>query len=87
MEKLTVVITDPVGLHARPASKIAGIASKFKSDIKLISGEQSANAKSIMNIMALAVKQGQEITLEISGDDEKEALDKIKEAMVENNLI
>ncbi|MGZ9432812.1 HPr family phosphocarrier protein [Mycoplasma sp. 613B] len=87
MEKITVVISDPIGLHARPASKIVSVSSKFKSDIKIITSVASANAKSIMNIMSLAIKQGQEISIEAEGEDEKEAMEALKTTMVENNLI
>ncbi|WP_033160944.1 HPr family phosphocarrier protein [[Mycoplasma] collis] len=89
MLSFTVTIIDPLGLHARPASKIAQISSKFSSDIKIINLTKpgTANAKSIMNIMSLGVKTGSQITIEISGDDEQQALDAIKASMIENNLI
>ncbi|KAF5295783.1 hypothetical protein FQA39_LY12956 [Lamprigera yunnana] len=56
MAKFTAVITDKVGLHARPASVLAKEASKYESDIKLLAGDKTGNLKSIMNIMAMAVK-------------------------------
>ncbi|UWD33908.1 HPr family phosphocarrier protein [Mesomycoplasma molare] len=87
MEKITVVISDPIGLHARPASKIVSVSSKFKSDIKIVTSAATANAKSIMNIMSLAVKQGQEISIVAEGEDKKEAIETLKATMVENNLI
>lgn len=87
MEKFVATIIDPIGLHARPASKIVSVAAKFKSDIKIVANGNTANAKSIMNIMALAVKQGQEIEVLAEGEDSSEALQTIKDTMVENNLI
>ncbi|MDK2819899.1 MAG: HPr family phosphocarrier protein [Mycoplasmataceae bacterium] len=87
MTSFTAKIIDPVGLHARPASITVSVASKFKSDIKIISGGKSGNLKSIMNIMAIGVKGGQEIVIEATGDDEKEAIQAIQDEMKKNNLI
>ncbi len=87
MTTFTAKIIDPVGLHARPASITVTIASKFTSDIKIISNGKTGNLKSIMNIMALGVKGGQEITIEATGADEEEAIKTIKEEMQKNNLI
>lgn len=67
MKEFTCKIIDPIGLHARPATLIVSTASKFKSDAKLSSGGKEGNLKSIMNIMALGVKSGAEVTIKISG--------------------
>ena len=67
------------GLHARPAAQFVKIAGKFKSEIKVIKDGLEVNGKSIMGIMMLAAEPGSEITLLIEGEDEKEALDALKE--------
>ena len=87
MKKFSCVIKDPAGIHARPASVIVSVASKFESDIKLKFNDLEANLKSIMNVMALGVKQNSEVTIEATGDDEVEALKEIKKALKENDLI
>ncbi|MGL5308513.1 MAG: HPr family phosphocarrier protein [Metamycoplasmataceae bacterium] len=87
MTSFTAKIIDPVGLHARPASITVAIASKFSSDIKINANGKSGNLKSIMNIMALGVKAGEEITIEATGSDEQEAINAIQEEMKKNNLI
>lgn len=87
MAKITVKVTDPVGLHARPASIVVSAASKFASDITISSEGKSGNLKSIMNVMALGVKQGQEITIEAKGADADNAVAEIKKVMKENNLV
>lgn len=87
MSKFTAKIIDPVGLHARPASITVGVASKFQSDVTISAHGKNGNLKSIMNVMALGVRQNDEITIEAIGDDEDEAIKSIKEAMKENNLI
>ncbi len=87
MTSFTAKIIDPVGLHARPASLTVTVASKFTSDIKIHANGKSGNLKSIMNIMALGVKGGEEITIEATGADEQEAIQTIQEEMKKNNLI
>lgn len=63
MAKFSAIITDKVGLHARPASVLAKEASKFSSNITIIANEKQGNLKSIMNVMAMAIKTGTEITI------------------------
>lgn len=87
MKTLTVKIIDPVGIHARPASKIVSAASKFDSKIEIIHGDRKGNAKSIMNLMSLAVKQGAEITINVEGADEEIALEAVLTSMKETKLI
>ncbi|WKX02517.1 HPr family phosphocarrier protein [Candidatus Mycoplasma mahonii] len=87
MTSFTTIIKDPVGLHARPASVIVAAASKFVSNITIESEGKTGNLKSIMNVMALGIKQGASITITANGDDEAEALAAIKDVMTKNNLI
>ncbi len=87
MLKITLKIIDPAGLHARPASIVASTASKFDSKITLSSGGKSADLKSIMNVMALGVKQGAEVEISAEGPDAEEAIKMIGEAMKENKLV
>ena len=87
MAKFTAKITDPVGLHARPASVTVAAAAKFESDVTISANGKSGNLKSIMNVMALGVKQNDEITVEANGSDADAAVEAIQTAMKENNLI
>lgn len=87
MAKFTAKITDPVGLHARPASVTVAAASKFEADVTITANGKSGNLKSIMNVMALGVKQNDEITIEANGADADEAIKAIETAMKNNNLI
>ncbi len=87
MAEIKLTITDPAGLHARPASLVASTASKFESKITLVFGEKTADLKSIMNIMALGVKEGSEIQITAEGSDADEAIRTIEVAMKENKLV
>jgi phosphocarrier protein len=70
-----VVITNKLGLHARPAAKFVELANRFKSDIYIKKDTATVSAKSIMGVMVLGVDRGTEIIIEASGSDEQEALD------------
>ncbi|MCP4336327.1 MAG: HPr family phosphocarrier protein [Mycoplasma sp.] len=87
MKSFTAKIIDPVGLHARPASVTVSSASKFDSDITIESNGKKGNLKSIMNIMALGVRQDDEIIITANGSDEDEAITQVQKTMKENNLI
>jgi phosphocarrier protein HPr len=71
----SVVITDPLGLHARPAAQFVEKARTFASDVTLDKDGKSANCKSLLSILKLGVTQGTEVTVTASGDDEQGALD------------
>ena len=85
MRAFHYVITDEVGLHARPASVLVQAAGKCKSDIILVYGEKRIQAKSILNVMAAAIKSGSEVMVECSGETEEEDLKKITE-LIESGL-
>ncbi len=86
MKSFKAVIKDPIGIHARPASIIVAEASKYDYDIKIRSNNNEGNLKSIMSVMALAIKQGDEIEIFVDSNDTK-AIDSIKKIMTSNKLI
>lgn len=71
--ELTLQIENKAGLHARPAALFAQKCSAFTSKIMILKDGKSANAKSIISIMGLGVKQGETIVLKIDGADADEA--------------
>lgn len=77
MVECQVEVTNTLGIHARPASKIIQKASTFQSDITLEVNGVSADAKSIMSVMMLAAAHGAQVTVKASGEDEAEAVDAI----------
>ena len=76
-----LLIPNPTGLHARPAATLVNLAKSFGSDIKLRRGDDAANAKSIMAIMALAVARGDKVTISAHGPDAEDAIAKITDAI------
>lgn len=74
MTEVEVMITNKLGLHARPAAKLVQTASMFDSNIVLIKENLEVNAKSIMGVMMLAAEMGATIIIRADGPDEKEAI-------------
>ncbi len=77
MIKQTTKIVNKLGLHARPSAMLVTAASKFESQVFLTKDGLRVNAKSIMGVMMLAAEQGSELTVEVDGADEQEAMQEI----------
>lgn len=73
MKRFIYVIKDELGIHARPAGMLVKTAAGFDSKVVLSNGVKEADGKRIMAVMAMAVKQGQQITVTIEGPDEDAA--------------
>lgn len=80
-----VVITNPSGIHARPASVLALAAGRCRSNVVMIYGEKEIQIKSVLNIMAAAVKTGSEVEVRCTGATEEEDLKTIVE-LIESGL-
>lgn len=74
MVEETIKITNPTGLHARPAALFVQTAGKFTSNVWIKSGTKRVNAKSIMGLISLAVSQGSEVLIGAEGEDEEVAV-------------
>lgn len=73
------VISDPMGLHARPVGLMAKAVMPYKTaNITLQYGEKTADAKRMFAVMALQVKQGDTITVRVEGENEQEIADSIR---------
>ena len=71
MKQFTYTITDPIGIHARPAGLLAKAAKALDSTVTITKGEKSAAATKLMAVMGLGVKTGETITFTIEGGDEE----------------
>jgi phosphotransferase system HPr (HPr) family protein len=69
-----VKIVNKQGLHARPSTRIVEIANRHRSEITIRAGKGTANAKSVLSILALSAPLGTELTLEATGEDEEAAV-------------
>ncbi len=73
MPEIRLTIVNPLGLHARAASKFVNLAKTFASDVRLRRESMEADGKSIMSVMLLAAPVGSEVVLAVTGTDEDEA--------------
>ncbi|MBQ7655890.1 MAG: HPr family phosphocarrier protein [Clostridia bacterium] len=78
MRSFMYTIKAPVGMHARHAGLLVKQTSQYKSEITLSKGGRSVNAKGILALMGLGVKQGDLVTLTIEGEDEDAAAVELK---------
>lgn len=84
MKEFKYVITDPEGIHARPAGLLVKKATSYASTIMIGKGEKSADAKRIFGVMGLGVKNGEEIFMTAEGADEAEAIEGMEQFFKEN---
>ena len=73
MKEFEFVVTDPQGIHARPAGLLVKEAKKFESNISVFKGARKGDLKKIFTVMALGVKQGETIKVQVEGADEEQA--------------
>lgn len=74
VEKFT--IKNPTGFHTRPARLFVDTANDDYPgcEVKVIKGEKTINGKSVLSMLTLGVKFGDEITVQVSGEGEAEAV-------------
>ncbi len=84
MKEFKYVVTDPEGIHARPAGELVKAAKAFACSIKLSRDGKTGDCKKIFGIMGLGVKKGHEVTLTFDGADEDAACETISKFMQEN---
>ena len=77
-----IVVSNKLGLHARPAMQFVDVANQFKSDIKVLKfGEEpgEADGKSVMQMIILAATEGTKMRIDADGDDAEAAVKALAE--------
>lgn len=77
-----LVVKASVGLHARPAAEFVKLAQGFEGDVKIQKGDTSVDGKSMIGILKLAIKQGEEFELTLDGKSEEEYFSKFEELII-----
>lgn len=72
-------IVNKLGMHARAATKLVQLASRFKAEILITKDGHSANAKSVMGVLLLCGHQGSIVEVSAQGEDAEQALRAIGE--------
>jgi phosphotransferase system HPr (HPr) family protein len=79
-----VTVANPNGLHMRPCAAFAELAMRFQSDVLVRHNGQTANGKSIWDLLSLAAMPGVILTLQASGPDADEALSALSHLLAED---
>ncbi|MGI9228541.1 MAG: HPr family phosphocarrier protein [Gammaproteobacteria bacterium] len=80
-----ITLINELGLHARAAALFVQTAGAFEAEINVSLDEKKVNGKSIMGLMMLAAAKGMEIQLNISGNDEQDAMQTLV-SLIENRF-
>lgn len=84
MKIFTYTITDPEGMHARPAGMLVKEAKKYSCAINIIKDGKSADARKMFGLMGLGMKGGETITVSVEGEQEEETAAALEEFLKEN---
>jgi len=79
-----IIIENPLGLHAYPATLFAKKAMEFSSEVRLSKDEREVDGKSVLLILTLAVEKGDKVTLKVSGEDEGKAFEALKSLLLKS---
>lgn len=79
MVSFNYIITDEVGIHARPASLLVKEAREYNDELKITCNGKSADPKKLLALLGLGIKCGQEISVEVEGENETETAVKLEE--------
>lgn len=83
-----IVISNALGLHARPAMQFVDLANQFRATVRVVKGGDEpgeADGKSVMQMIILAAAPGTPLRIDAEGDDADEAVAKLAE-LVENRF-
>lgn len=74
-----VKIANRLGLHLRAAAQLVKTSSQFKCRVLVRNHRNSADAKSLLNLLGLEATYGSELTLVCEGEDARDAQEKLRE--------
>lgn len=85
MVERTLLVTAPLGLHARAAAKLVRVVSEFASEVQLrrLDSSVSADAKSILSVLMLAASCGTRLHVRAEGVDEEAAINALDSLFAE----
>ena len=75
----TVVVSNPQGLHSRPADLLVRLANRFNATILIGRGGEMVDCKSILSLLTLGAAPGTELSLTAEGDDAENAIVSIEQ--------
>ena len=67
-------VQSELGLHARPAGRLASLAGRFESEVTLGRGDEWVSGASVLSILCLAATQGTALRVRAVGADAEQAV-------------
>ena len=83
MRKISFQVTNPTGLHARPAAFLAQACVELPSQITVRCGEKTANGNNVLQILGLHAGQGAVLEISAVGGDEEASLERVRQVLTE----
>jgi phosphoenolpyruvate---glycerone phosphotransferase subunit DhaM len=80
----SVTLTDELGLHARPAATVARTMTGFDATVTIRFGEASADGRSVLALMALGTRGGDEVRISATGPQAAEAVQAFEDLAARN---
>jgi len=77
-----IIVSNSMGLHARPAMQFVDLANTFRADVKVRkpgTDPVEADGKSVMQMIVLEATQGTPLRIEAEGEDAEQAVAKLAE--------
>lgn len=84
MKRFEYTIQAPEGLHARPAGLLVRCAQECGSEVQILIGDKTANAKRLFAVMGLGVRQNDTVTVQVEGENEAAECEKLRAFCREN---
>src|SRR2546429_1989310 len=84
VREMQLTLTNPTGLHARPASLFVQTAGRYDARIEVLGRGRQAEATSIIGVLALGIRKGDTITLRASGKEAEVALEVLRDLNLAN---
>lgn len=81
--QVAVTITNPAGLHARPATRVVELAKASESQVTIVKDGKEAKGDSIMSVLALGATMGDTVTVDVSGPDSESTMAAVVEILTE----
>ncbi len=87
MQKRVYSIVSNEGLHARPASLLTKIASRYEADVFIEYDGKNVTLKSVIAVMSLGIPKDAEFSIEVDADNAEEVFESLETVLKDNHII
>lgn len=74
MQEANVIVENESGMHSKVVSEFISFVNKYKCKVSIVREDRVVNAKSILNLLAMGIHYGENVTVRTDGIDEDKAL-------------